>query len=190
MGRAPPPDNNTDTRDMGENQALLQPLQPGYNGAVRNQRSQLALALIGLVLALLVARVAVTVLSTLDTSNRAAIWASDHCGLYRFDSDGAGEEAAARADVYDRAQETRAGDYVKYYCNPTTSTLLSRCDFFYEAKIEFNTTHQFHCPLFKKDICVQGSPAVTFDTGFVDANSIGIDDPYGYKFHRSATCTP
>jgi len=31
---------------------------------------------------------------------------------------------------------------------------------------------------------------LTFDTGFVDANSIGINDPYGYKFRRSTTCTP
>jgi len=158
-----------------------------YQGA---NRHKLALVLMGLVfLASFAARAAAGVLSALVATNGAALWNSDKCGLYRFDNDGAGDEAAARADVFDRAKETRAGEYAKY-CYNSSSALPLRCGFFYETEIKFNTTYQYKCPFPKEDICIRGSPAVTFDTGLVAASSIGINDPYGYRFRRSTTCTP
>ena len=155
-------------------------------------RHKLTLALVGLVVfGSFVARTFVGVLSALIATNSSAIWASEKCGLYRFNSDGIGEEAAARADVYDRAKEARAGEYAKYCYNSTSpATLPMRCGFFYETEIKFSTTYQDECPFPKDDICAHGSQAVTFDTGLVGANSIGINDPYGYKFRRSATCIP
>ncbi|KAK0721957.1 hypothetical protein B0T26DRAFT_196599 [Lasiosphaeria miniovina] len=202
--QGPPRANKrTDTRDETPHSAstVLNQFNGGrelFNKTVAyaydgRNRHKLTLALVGLViLGSFVARAFAGVLSALIATNSNAIWASDKCGLYRFDSDGAGEEAATRADVFDRAKEARSGEYAKHCYNSTTPTTLlpMRCGFFYNTEIKFNTTYHHQCPFPKDDICAHGSPVVTFDTGLVDANSIGINDPYDYKFRRSATCTP
>lgn len=152
----------------------------------------LALILIGLlILASFAARAVVGVLSAFVATDTTALWYSTECGPYVFDSIGAGDDIAARADVYDREKETRAGAYAKYcYHNLTTSTRPLHCNFFSTQKIPFTTAYDYRCPFPRQDICARGAQAVTFDTGLVDAAVTGINDPYGYKFRRTTTCVP
>jgi hypothetical protein len=151
-----------------------------------------SLILIGVVVfASFCARACIGFFSVNVATNKAALWASEQCGPYAFDSIGAGDDIAARADVYDREKETRAGAYAKN-CYPTASASIRplHCNFFYNQSIPFVTTYTYRCPFPKQDICVRGAQAVTFDTGLVNANSIGINDKYGYRFRRTTTCVP
>ncbi len=124
-------------------------------------------------------------------SGSAALWSSDHCGIWQFD-DRAGEEASSRADVYDRKKETRAGEYARNCYASGSETTPGYCNFFYQPKISFSTNSSFECPFPDDKVCVLGSQAVTFDTGLVDASQIGVnaEDKDTYQFRRSTTCTP
>jgi hypothetical protein len=150
-----------------------------------------ALVLLGfLPLVSFVARAAIGVLSAFVATDTAALWAADQCGLFVFDSEGAGDGTAARADVYDREKESRAGAYAKYCYNWSTSPQPLHCNFFHQQKIAFTTTYDYNCPFPRQDICARGAQAITFDSGNVDASFLGINDPYGYKFRRTMTCVP
>lgn len=121
-----------------------------------------------------------------------ALWSSQRCGVWEFDSDHSGNSAATRHDVFDREKELRAGDYAKS-CYDTTNVLQSMsCNFFYQPNISFSLSYTYECPLKDRSLCVEGAPAVTFDTGLVAANRIGInaESKDTYKFRRSSTCTP
>jgi hypothetical protein len=142
------------------------------------------------VLTLFVARAVAGVFSAHVATGRVALWSSDHCGVWQFDSDRAGEGASTRADVYDREKEFRAGEYAKY-CYDTSDKLQSMyCGFFYQPNISFTTSYSYECPFADEEVCVLGSPAVTFDTGLVDASNIGVNDKVTYKFRRWTTCSP
>ncbi|KAK5663828.1 hypothetical protein OQA88_31 [Cercophora sp. LCS_1] len=157
----------------------------------RNPRT-LSLFLILLVVFLsFLARTVGGVFSAFVATNTVALWHSEECGPYAFDSINAPHDIAARADVYDREKETRAGDYAKY-CYRDSSSSTTRplhCNFFTQQTIPFVTTYSFQCPFPKQDVCA-GAQAVTFDTELIDASLVGINDPYGFKFRRSATCVP
>jgi len=159
---------------------------------IRANRHKLSLALIGIVVfASFCARACIGFFSVLIATNKAALWASEQCGPYVFDSIGAGDDMAARADVYDREKESRAGAYAENcYRNASDTTRPLHCNFFYSQSVPFETTYTYRCPFPKQDICARGAQAVTFDTGLVDANSVGINDKYGYQFRRSTTCVP
>lgn len=63
---------------------------------------------------------------------------------------------------------------------------------FYQPNINFNSSYTYFCPFEDSDLCVKGAPAVTFDTGLVEASSLGINAAPEdiYKFRRSSTCVP
>jgi hypothetical protein len=100
---------------------------------IPTNRHKLSLALIGTVVFLsFFARALIGFFSVLVATNKAALWASEHCGPYVFDSIGAGDDIAARADVYDREKESRAGAYAENcYQNESTSIRSLHCNFFY-----------------------------------------------------------
>lgn len=121
-----------------------------------------------------------------------ALWLSKRCGVWEFDSDNSGDSAATRHDVFDREKELRAGDYAKS-CYDTTNMLQSMsCNFFYQPNISFSSSYSLECPFETPNLCIKGAPAVTFDTGLVAANRIGINAraKETYKFRRISTCAP
>ena len=142
------------------------------------------------VLAVFVSQIVAGVFSAKVATDRAALWSSNHCGVWEFDSEGAGEGAATRADTFERVKEARAGDYAQNCYADSDILDPTRCDFFYKPNISFTTSYTFDCPFPESSACVRGVPAVTFDTGPVDAGDIGINAKRPYKFRRRTTCTP
>ncbi|OCL08785.1 hypothetical protein AOQ84DRAFT_406004 [Glonium stellatum] len=127
-------------------------------------------------------------------TDKAAILASSHCGLYEFDDTRAGDEEAARADVYLYGREKRAGEYAQSCYGPSDTPQLMRCDSFYNSSIGFDRPeHDRICPFKDPNICASGySPGsgVTFDTGLVDSSILGVNFKPTHKFRRRTTCSP
>lgn len=121
-----------------------------------------------------------------DTS---ALWWSEQCGVWKYDSDANGEPATYRNNIMNREKEARAGDYAQA-CYLSSGLLSSmRCQSFYQKKISFsNKTTGCHFP--DPDICTKGKYSISFDTGVVDSSAIGINSGSTYKFRRQTTCAP
>lgn len=147
-----------------------------------------------LILATWVSGVVAGVYAANIITDRQALWQSSRCGIWEFDSEGAGEEATTRSDVHRREKEASAGEYARYcYEEPATrgqQPSQSLCDFFSQQNITYTKTLSYDCPFANKAVCVAGIQSVTFGTGLVDASRIGINAKSTYKFHRSATCAP
>ncbi|KAK3313322.1 hypothetical protein B0H66DRAFT_565878 [Apodospora peruviana] len=156
-----------------------------------SRHSVLSLMIGIIILAAWVGRVIAGIFAANIVTDRTATWDSEHCGIWQFDSDGAGEGAATRADVYDREKESRAGEYARYcYESPPSAKQPMYCDFFHQRNITYTRNTTFQCPFVDESVCVVGTPAVIFDTGLVDASQIGVNDWTTYKFRRSTTCAP
>ncbi|KAM7214438.1 hypothetical protein V8F06_010195 [Rhypophila decipiens] len=132
-------------------------------------------------------------------ADRQAVWKSDRCGIWEFDSEDAGNEAATRADVYERDKEARAGEYARS-CYERSNIAgqeqpYSLCDFFSHRNITYTKTSNFSCPFADDSVCVTGAQAVTFDTGLVDAVESGSTPRSRISFvglllaHRSTMTT-
>jgi hypothetical protein len=66
-------------------------------------------------------------------------------------------------------------------CTATSSTRL----------VSTSTRHGcLAAPMPHTEVCAPGQLAVIFDTGLVDASSVGINDRNTYKFRRRTTCFP
>lgn len=141
-----------------------------------------------------VGEVVADVFSEKIATDKAALLASDHCGLFEFDDTKAGDEDAARADVYLYGREKRAGEYAQSCYGPGEIPELMRCNSFYNSSITFDRPkHEQICPFKDPTICAGGySPGsgVTFDTGIVDASILGINFEPSHKFRRKTTCAP
>jgi hypothetical protein len=131
------------------------------------------------------------VFSAKVATDRAALWASDCCGIWMFDDENAGQEAASRADLYDREKEARAGEYARNcYGNPSV-TDPTHCEFFYFRNITYNKpSYSYVCPFPSKEVCAPSTQSVTFDTDLVDASLLGINSPVTHKFRRRTACSP
>lgn len=137
-----------------------------------------------------VAQIIAGVFSARVATDRAALSSSTHCGIWAFDGE-VGDEAAARADLSEYQKEARAGQYARNCYGLQNLTDSTRCDFFYETNIDFTTTSMDRCPFRSHELCLGGLySAVTFDTGLVDASSLGINYQITHKFRRRATCSP
>ena len=116
------------------------------------------------------------------------------CGLFEFDDAKAGDEDAARADVYLYGREKRAGEYAQSCYDPGEMPELMRCNSFYNSSITFDRPkHEQICPFKDPTICAGGySPGsgVTFDIGIVDASILGIDFEPSHKFRRKPPVRP
>lgn len=72
-------------------------------------------------------------------TDKAALWSSQHCGVWLYDPKAGSEGAATRASIRDRSREARAGEYaVDCYENPD-SVIGANCNFFYEPTIPYKT---------------------------------------------------
>ncbi|KAF2739353.1 hypothetical protein EJ04DRAFT_572940 [Polyplosphaeria fusca] len=115
--------------------------------------------------------------------------ASQECGLWLFDRDQAGDEAATRAGIIDLGKETRAAEYAANCYGELSAFDAARCDFFYNRRLSFSSPHYTNdCP-FANQICRQNQ-TVAFDTAITDANKIGINSKIAPKFRRNTKCTP
>jgi len=124
-------------------------------------------------------------------TSRAARSSSTNCGIWGFDDENAGDEAAARSDIYNYQKEARAGEYAQNCFNPETVADSTRCDFFYNSSIDFTSKSFDRCPFKSQDLCRGGLySAVTFDTGLIDASNIGVNSKNTHKYRRRATCSP
>lgn len=130
------------------------------------------------------------VLSAKIASDRVGLSSSNHCGIWEFD-DNAGAEAGDRDDLNHYQKEARASQYARNCYNSPDSTSTLSCKIFYNQSIAFTTkTHQ-PCPFASSELCLDGLySAVTFDTGLVEASTIGINSPLTHKFRRITTCSP
>ena len=129
-------------------------------------------------------------------TDRAALSSSTECGIWRFDDDEAGEEAAYRDDLHLYRQEARAGQYARN-CYDTSASLdqdkaASTCGFFYQQRIDYHEPKRgARCMFTDYELCAEGLfSAIEFDTGLVDATVIGINAANPFKFRRRTTCSP
>ena len=147
-------------------------------------------SIITVMFAFFVAQVIAGVFSARVATDRAALISSAHCGIWAFDWE-AGDEAAARADLQQYHEEARAGQYARNCYGSQNTTDSTRCDFFYRKSIGFTSTSLDKCPFTSHELCSGGLySAVTFDTGLVDASSLGINSEILHKFRRKTTCSP
>jgi hypothetical protein len=127
-------------------------------------------------------------------TDSAGLLSSKNCGVWYFDGEHAGDDAAARANVLARDKEARAGEYVRRCYGPYSGTSAvspsTNCNFFYRPFIPFSNATTFKCPFPDSTVCAAGTPAISFDTGYVDAGEIGVNDGAQYKFRRTTTCVP
>lgn len=122
-------------------------------------------------------------------TNGPARMLADQCGLWMFNQDRGGEEAAVRAGVRDQEKETRAAEYAQNCYGSADTFDATRCDFFYRRNLSFGQPeYTTDCP-FQNKIC-RMNQTVTFTTNTVDGSEIGINSPAAPKFRRSTKCTP
>ncbi len=143
-----------------------------------------------LILTISVTLIIAGVFSARVATDRAALWYSEHCGVWKFNSSAGGVEAATRHDIYDRQKESRAGEYAQN-CYGSANLLQSeRCNFFYQPTIDYSSNPTWDCPFASKEMCLEGQQAIEFRTGLLDPNGIGVNSKQMYKFRRNTTCAP
>lgn len=137
-----------------------------------------------------VAWTVVGLLSANIASDETGLSSSQDCGVWQFD-DTAGDEAAYLAHLDNHQKEARASLYSRNcYNSPDPSDTLS-CRIFYNQSIGYETRTQQKCPFPSPELCAGGLySAITFDTGYVDADVIGINYPVTHKFRRRTSCSP
>jgi hypothetical protein len=144
------------------------------------------------VLAVFVARVIATLFSAKVATDKAVRWSSEsgYCGVWRLNSTKAGEGAAALNDIlYMREKEARAGEYARNCYGDANALQSLRCDFFYNQKIKYEAAPSWDCS-FAEEVCLpRQRSTITFDTGYVDINQIGINSKHPYKFRRRTNCS-
>ncbi len=187
-------DRSTSGRDLLANTARLMrsPRQPSVNKDVFG-----GMVILLIFLGVFAARAFGGYYATKTGYKGSFLWHSDQCGVWRFDSSRSGDAAATRADVYNRGKEIRAAEYAKYCYDAIESnrddvsrTMLPLCHFFQEQQISYNRTFSWDSPFPSDKLLVEGVQPVTFDTGLVDATTIGVNYKEAWKFRRRTTCTP
>lgn len=122
-------------------------------------------------------------------ANGPALLDSQKCGLWVFDRNRGGDEAATRAGIHDLEKETRAAEYAQN-CYETPSKFDAiQCNFLYRSKLPFSPPqYSIDCP-FQNEICSQNQ-TVTFISDDIDANELGINSGSSPQFRRRTRCTP
>ncbi|PGH20786.1 hypothetical protein AJ80_03413 [Polytolypa hystricis UAMH7299] len=137
-----------------------------------------------------VAWTAAGILLTRNPSDQAALSSSTHCGIWQFDED-AGDEAAYLDDLHNHWKESRASQYARNCYSSLELPNSMDCSSFYNGSISFTTRRDERCPFKSPELCLDGLySAVSFDTGLVDSNIIGINSPTTYRFRRRSICSP
>ena len=118
-----------------------------------------------------------------------ALLAAEKCGLWVFDRERGGDEAATRAGINDLDKETRAGAYAANCYGESDPFEAIQCNYLYQSRISFSPPqYTTDCP-FENEICGQNQ-TVTFTTDTVDASELGINSQTSPKFRRRTSCVP
>ena len=162
-----------------------------HYGKKQSEKPSIPVMLISIVVfGMLVAQAVAGVFSAKIASDRAGLSSSRHCGIWQFDHK-AGEEDAYLDDLNNHQKEARASRYARSCYNSPDPASPFPCGHFYNQSIEFKTLVQQPCPFESPELCLDGLySAVTFDTGLVDASTIGINAPRTHKFRRTTSCSP
>ena len=155
-----------------------------------NSLSTTMIVIVTVLFGLFIAQAIAGVFSAKVASDRAGLSSSQNCGIWQFDEN-AGGEAADRDDLSNYQKEARASQYARTCYNSPNPTEPFSCGIFYNQSIAYTTrTHQ-PCPFASTELCHDGLySAISFDTGYVDASTIGINSPATYKFRRTTSCSP
>lgn len=130
------------------------------------------------------------VFSALVVSNSVAISAHPGRGIFRANGSMENPYYATMQKYYHDIEE-ESGYYSRRCYN--LSERADGCNFFYEQSIQFDTFFNTTCPFTSElgPLCYDGpSSAVTFKTGIVKPETIGINTPLKYTFERETTCSP
>ncbi|KAL8693026.1 MAG: hypothetical protein Q9218_002041 [Villophora microphyllina] len=140
---------------------------------------------------LFVAQTVAGIFSAKIASDKAGLSSSQHCGIWQYDDD-AGEEAAYREDLLNNYnKEARASQYARTCYNSADPATPFSCNMFYNQSIGYKTLTNQPCPFASPEMCLLGLySATTFDTGLVDASTIGINAHPPHKIRRKTTCSP
>ncbi|QDS76627.1 hypothetical protein FKW77_007884 [Venturia effusa] len=123
-------------------------------------------------------------------TNRTALLKSEKCGIWMFDDENAGQNAASWADLNDRQKEARAADYARRCYGDSQPGEPTQCDFFYTRNITYSEPfYSYKCPFPSNDVSAPATQSVTFDTGLVHASVLGINSDKTHKFRRKTTCS-
>ena len=160
------------------------------DGKINSKSIALGLLITLVFVGLFVAWATVGVLSAGIASDGVGLSSSKSCGLWQFD-DEAGDEAAYRSDLSNRRKEERASEYAQNCYNTPDAINTLSCRIFYNQSISFESKSRQRCPFLSSELCYDGLySAATFDTGYVDASTIGINAPATHKFRRTSSCSP
>ena len=167
-------------------------IYPYYNGFKLSLFARMAVVSF-LLFGCFVAWVTVTLASADIATDKAALSASAHCGIWEYDEN-AGDEADWRADLGNSRRESRASQYAQNCYNTTFSSSSSTflgCGFFYQRSIDFTLLREQSCPFPSAELCEGGLfSAIELDTGLVKSDALGINDPIAPYFRRRSSCAP
>ncbi|KAI4151714.1 MAG: hypothetical protein LQ340_003339 [Diploschistes diacapsis] len=122
-------------------------------------------------------------------TDRAALSSSTTCGIWQFDDEDAGDEAAYRDQLHDYHKEATAGQYARN-CYNGTGEDSAACSMFYQQSIPYYVKRLQECP-FSAELCAKGLfTALELDTGQVDAMTICVNARPSFKFRRNTVCSP
>ncbi len=152
--------------------------------------STIMIVIITVLFGLFVAQAIAGVFSAKIASDRAGLSSSQHCGIWQFNED-AGGEPADLDDLNNYHKEARASQYARTCYNSPDPTDPFSCKMFYNQSIAYSTKTRQPCPFASSEICHDGLySAISFDTGHIDASTIGINSPVNHKFRRTTSCSP
>ena len=128
--------------------------------------------------------------TALVASDGIGLSASKHCGIWQFDPK-AGDEAADMDDLTNYKKEAQSGLYARNCYGSRQNDNPFSCGLFYNESLKFTTKTGQMCPFQDPQMCLDGwYSAIAFDTGLIDASTIGINHHSRHKFRRSTVCSP
>ena len=157
-----------------------------WNNCLRQPADiSISLILSATLIGLFVAESSGSVLSANIVSDTVALAFSSNCSFPYTQSDLMGLFSGVSVLGYplERANQYRQNCY-------NTTRRDGDCSFFFNQYISYVEQTNASCP-FKGDTCWRGKGAAfTLDTGYVDANTIGLNAAKRYSFRRKTTCAP
>lgn len=64
------------------------------------------------------------------------------------------------------------------------------CNSFYNQSLTYTERSEHRCPFSEETCALCASPALTLDTGLIDAEFVGINSLKRFQFRRTTTCSP
>ena len=125
------------------------------------------------------------------SSDKNGLIASDACGAWDPALDNTVQQ---KHDLYLAQKEIRSGRYARECYGKDSLLDSNRCGLFYVKDIPYTRDPGRDCPfgnrnsLNRDNIC--NGLAINFDTGYLDANLLGLNVANPPKFRLSTTCVP